>query len=119
MTSRFKTYIQLIAAVLWIVPILSACGGAGASGGAGAGGYSRQAVSVKISTAHSGVITESTIYTGTAKSRHSVTLTPQIDGQVTKILVEAGDTVKKGTPLIEISPEKQQASVSSYEAASN
>lgn len=119
MTSRFKTYIQLIAAVLSIVPILSACGGAGASGGAGAGGYSRPAVSVKVSTAHSGVITESTIYTGTAKSRHSVTLTPQIDGQVTKILVEAGDTVKKGTPLIEISPEKQQASVSSYEAASN
>jgi len=108
-----RFYILLIA--ILIVPVLSACAGAGPGGG----GFARPAVSVKVTPAHSGVITESTIYTGTAKSRHSVSLTPQIDGQVTKILVQAGNTVRKGTPMIEISPEKQQASVKSFEAATD
>jgi RND family efflux transporter MFP subunit len=51
------------------------------------------------------------------KSRHSATISPQVEGHITKIFVKAGDQVAAGTPLLEIDPRKQQATVSSQEAS--
>jgi RND family efflux transporter MFP subunit len=51
------------------------------------------------------------------KSRHSATINPQVEGQIVKIFVKSGDRVKAGTPLLQIDPLKQQATVSSQEAA--
>jgi RND family efflux transporter MFP subunit len=56
-------------------------------------------------------------YLGTLKSRRSAILNPQVEGQVTSILVRSGDRVKAGEPLMQIDPLMQRATVQSQEAA--
>jgi RND family efflux transporter MFP subunit len=56
-------------------------------------------------------------YVATVKSRDSAVIMPQVEGQVTQILVHSGERVAAGTPLIEIDPLKQQATVKSQESA--
>ena len=51
------------------------------------------------------------------KSRHSSAINPQVEGQIVKIYVKSGDHVKEGEPLLQIDPLKQEATVSSQEAA--
>ncbi len=72
---------------------------------------------VKVATVESSNVQETAEYIGNLQSRKSVTLQPQVDGQVTKIFVGSGQTVAAGTPLIQINPSKQLASVSSFIAA--
>jgi len=62
-------------------------------------------------------IADSSEYLATLKSRHSTALNPQVEGQVIHIFAKSGDRVKAGTPLMEIDPLKQQATLSSQEAA--
>ena len=52
-------------------------------------------------------------YTATIKSRRSATLSPQVDGNITEILVKSGDHVKAGQSMIEIDPLKQRATLDS------
>src|SRR5207237_7597038 len=47
---------------------------------------------------------------------HSTTVQPQVDGRVTRIYVKSGDTVKPGTPMLQIDPEKQVATVHNTES---
>jgi RND family efflux transporter MFP subunit len=60
-----------------------------------------------------------TEYISTLKSRNSSVLQPQVEGQITRILVASGDRVEPGTPILEIDPSKQQATVHSQEATLN
>jgi RND family efflux transporter MFP subunit len=62
-------------------------------------------------------ISDASEYLATLKSRHSTALNPQVEGQVTHIFVKSGDRVKAGSPLMEIDPLKQQATLSSQEAS--
>jgi len=62
----------------------------------------------------SGVPTADT-YVSTIKSRRSATLQPQVDGNLTKILVKSGDAVKAGQLLMQIDPLKQVATVQSQQ----
>jgi RND family efflux transporter MFP subunit len=62
-------------------------------------------------------IANSTEYLALLKSRHSATLNPQVEGQVTKIFVKSGDRVKAGDALLQIDPMKQEATVNSQEAS--
>jgi RND family efflux transporter MFP subunit len=50
-------------------------------------------------------------YVSTIMSRRSATIQPQVDGNITRILVKSGDNVKAGQLLITIDPLKQQATV--------
>jgi RND family efflux transporter MFP subunit len=50
-------------------------------------------------------------YVATIKSRRSATMQPQVDGNLTKILVKSGDAVKAGQLLMVIDPLKQVATV--------
>ena len=50
-------------------------------------------------------------YVATVKSRRSATMQPQVDGNLTKILVHSGDSVKAGQLLMQIDPLKQVAQV--------
>ncbi len=56
-------------------------------------------------------------YVAQLKSRRSVSLRPQIQGQVTQIWVQPGQTVRKGTRLIQINPNEQLAVLQSGYAA--
>ena len=71
---------------------------------------------VKLAPAHSSAIEDATEYVATLKSLHSTTVQPQIDGQITQILVTSGDHVPQGAPLMQIDPRRQQAAVTSQEA---
>jgi RND family efflux transporter MFP subunit len=76
-----------------------------------------QAMPVQVQIAKSQKIPDTTEYLSILKSRHSATINPQVEGQITRIFVKSGDRVKAGTPLLQIDPLKQQATVSSQEAS--
>src|SRR5271168_1881275 len=82
-----------------------------------AGNEQQPATPVKTAIIAPVAIPESSEYLGTLKSRHSVMLNPQVEGQITGIFVKSGDRVKAGTPLMQIDPIKQQATLGSQEAA--
>ncbi|MSO45326.1 MAG: efflux RND transporter periplasmic adaptor subunit [Acidobacteria bacterium] len=71
---------------------------------------------VEIAAARLSSVEDSTEYVGTLKSLRSTTIQPQIDGQITEILVKSGDRVAQGAPLVKIDPQRQEAAVSSQQA---
>jgi RND family efflux transporter MFP subunit len=75
------------------------------------------AMPVQVRIATSAKIPETTEYLTILKSRHSAVINPQVEGQVTKILVKSGDRVTTGTPLLQIDPLKQEATVGGQEAS--
>src|SRR5215467_9019289 len=85
------------------------------SAGAPTGGSDAIPVQVKVAT--SARIPDTTEYLSILKSRHSAAINPQVEGQITKILVKSGDRVTGGAPLLQIDPLKQEATVSSQEAS--
>jgi RND family efflux transporter MFP subunit len=72
---------------------------------------------VQLVTASLVPLDDTTEYVATLKSLHSTTIQPQIDGQITQILVKSGDLVPQGAPLFQIDPRRQEAAVSSQEAS--
>lgn len=75
------------------------------------------ALPVQVQIAQAARIPETTEYLAILKSRHSAAINPQVEGQITKIFVRSGDRVATGTPLLQIDPLKQEASVNSLEAS--
>ncbi len=61
-------------------------------------------------------VPQTTEYVATLQSRQSITVQPQAEGYVTKIFVKSGDRAAEGTPLLQIDPEKQAATVRASEA---
>jgi len=74
------------------------------------------AAKVKVVVAQPRTVEDASEYVATVKSRHSVTLQPQVEGQITRIFVRSGDRVAAGAPILQIDPLKQAATVSSQEA---
>ena len=83
------------------------------AGGAAAGGP--QATPVKVQSAELQRVPQFTEYIAVLKSRNAAVLQPEVEGQITNILVKAGDRVKAGAPLLVIDPSKQEATVTSQE----
>lgn len=90
------------------------CGQKTSASAPGAGGPPAMPVQVQI--AQSIRIPDTTEYLSVLKSRQSAMINPQVEGQVTKIFVKSGDHVTPGTPLLQIDPLKQEATVSSQQA---
>jgi RND family efflux transporter MFP subunit len=78
-----------------------------------AAGPAMQAMPVQTVTISNSPVPKSDEYTATIKSRRSATLSPQVDGNITEILVKSGDRVKAGQDLMEIDPQKQRAALDS------
>jgi RND family efflux transporter MFP subunit len=55
-------------------------------------------------------------YIGTVKSRRSITIQPQVEGFVTRILARSGDRVRAGAVLMEVDAGRQEAAVANLEA---
>lgn len=72
-----------------------------------------QAMPVKVQPVSLAPVPQTTEYVATIKSRRSANIQPQVDGNITKILVKSGDKVKAGQLLITIDPLKQEAVVNS------
>ena len=92
------------------------CGCGKSSSGVTPGG-DPAAMPVQVVVTPSRKIPDTTEYLSVLKSRHSSTINPQVEGQIVKIFVKSGDRVKAGAPLLQIDPLKQEATVSSQEAA--
>jgi RND family efflux transporter MFP subunit len=90
------------------------CGQKTAAGGPGAG--VPMAMPVQVVVTQSVRIPETTEYLSVLKSRQSAVINPQVEGQITKIYVKSGDEVNAGTPLLQIDPLKQEATLSSQQA---
>jgi RND family efflux transporter MFP subunit len=96
---------------------LSGCGNTDAAGTTKAGAPPQMPpAQVGVITAQPAPVNESTEYVATLKSRNSTTVSPQVDGQITRIFVRSGERVNAGTPLMQIDPLKQAATVGSQEA---
>jgi RND family efflux transporter MFP subunit len=64
-------------------------------------------------------VQQSTEYVATIKSRRSVTMMPQVDGNLTQLLVRSGDRVHAGQIMMEIDPRRQQALVDAQRSTEN
>jgi RND family efflux transporter MFP subunit len=95
------------------LPLVAGCGGSGPQGAAPQG---PPPAAVKLVTVEDTAIEDATEYVATLKSLRSTNIQPQVEGQITRILVKSGDRVKAGAPLVEIDPQQQQATVSSQQA---
>ena len=76
-----------------------------------------QAMPVKVQTAKTQRVDDTTDYVATLKSRDSAVVMPQVEGVITQIFVHSGEQVSDGAPLMQIDPAKQQATVQSQESA--
>jgi RND family efflux transporter MFP subunit len=88
-------------------------GGAGAPAG-GRGGF--PAMDVKTITVMPKPIPQTSEFVATVRSLRSTNIQPQVDGFVRQIMVMAGDHVRAGQPLVQIDPEKQQATVATTQS---
>jgi RND family efflux transporter MFP subunit len=103
-----------MALVSFAIASLTACGAKSSADNAGG---APQAMPVQVLVASTEKIADTTEYLSILKSRHSATINPQVEGYVTKIFVKSGDRVRAGEPLLQIDPLKQEAYVSSQDAA--
>jgi len=90
------------------------CGDKSGANPAAAGGG---AMPVQVVVAETKKIPDTSEFLSVLKSRHSSAINPQVEGQIVKIYVKSGDHIKQGEPLLQIDPLKQEATVSSQEAA--
>ena len=87
--------------------------GAGPGGPPGGG---MPAMGVEVATMADGDVEQSSEFIGTVKSRRSVTVQPQVEGFVTRIVATSGDRVRTGAVLMEIDAGRQEAAVATLEA---
>lgn len=78
-----------------------------------------QAVGVEVQTLSTTQIEDSAEFVGSLDAPRSVELKPEIEGRISEILVLEGEFVPTRTPLIQLSPEKRQADVTSLQQAVN
>jgi RND family efflux transporter MFP subunit len=100
-----------------LVCLAELAGGCGKTSATNEAGGPPPAMPVQVIVAKSQSIPDATEYLSILKSRHSATINPQVEGQITKIFVKSGDRVKAGMPLLQIDPLKQQATLGSQDAA--
>jgi RND family efflux transporter MFP subunit len=112
--SRLRLRSVYLSTMVLLAGFSTACGGGAASGAAPQG---PQGVPVKIAIARSVDVSDSTEYVATLKSRESAAIMPEVEGRIVQIYVRSGEHVAAGTPLMQIDPSKQQATVSSQQHA--
>jgi RND family efflux transporter MFP subunit len=61
-------------------------------------------------------IPDSSEFVATIRSLRSTTIQPQVDGIARQIFIRAGDRVQAGQPLVQIDPDRQQATVAVTES---
>src|SRR6266852_2561225 len=101
-----------IAIILLSAALHTACGGASQAKGPAR----PPAMPVKIQVAELRPVGDFTEYVATLRSRNASVLQPEVEGQIVKIFVRAGEHVAAGAPLLQIDPNKQKAVVTNQEA---
>jgi RND family efflux transporter MFP subunit len=99
-----------------ILATSAACGGNGAQAGGGAGAPAMPPTDVKTVTLAPKPVPRTSEFVASIRSLRSTTIQPQVEGIVRRMFVKSGDRVRAGQPLVQIDPDKQQASVSAFES---
>jgi RND family efflux transporter MFP subunit len=102
----------LVGALLSVALLTTACGNSKEAKAA-----APQAMPVKVQTAKAQKVNDTTDYVATLKSRDSAVVMPQVEGIITQIFVHSGEHINAGAPMMQIDPEKQQATLKSQESA--
>lgn len=92
---------------------------AGCKPPAAANGPAMQALPVQTLAVALSPVAQSSDYVATIKSRRSVTILPQVSGNLTQLLVKSGDHVKAGQPIMTVNPVQQQALVDAQLSTEN
>lgn len=100
--------------VSFLVPIIAAAACSGSAADPHEGGP--PATPVELTLLRAVPVRDTTEYIATLKSRRSIVLQPLVDGQLTHIFVKSGDTVDANTPIMQIDPARQRATVTSSQA---
>jgi RND family efflux transporter MFP subunit len=100
--------LRVAISILSIATVLSGCSSKPAQQAGAAG---PQALPVQTVTVEPQPVPRGDEYVSTIKSRRSATITPQVAGNLVKIVARSGDHVKSGQLLMVIDPLKQQATV--------
>jgi RND family efflux transporter MFP subunit len=110
-----QTYLSVLA--MTAVVALGGCrrGAGPAQGGPGAGGTPPPSA-VKIVTLQESPIEDTSEFIATIRSLRSMTVQPEVEGFITRILVKSGDRVSAGDSLVQINQARQEAAVSNVEA---
>jgi RND family efflux transporter MFP subunit len=77
----------------------------------GAAGSALPPTDVQTITLQPKPVPRSSEFVATVRSLRSTTVQPQVDGFVRQIFVKAGDRVTAGAPLVQIDPDRQQATL--------
>jgi RND family efflux transporter MFP subunit len=114
----FTTYTAFrLGVALTLAATLTAACGRDADGGApAAAGAAVPPTPVTTLTLMPTPIAQSSEFVATIRSLRSTTVQPQVEGHVRRIFVRAGDRVAAGAPLVQIDPDRQQATVSALES---
>src|SRR5712692_4070891 len=107
-----STKIGFIGALMLAAALL----GCGKGAGAADPDPSAFSFKVQVAAAQPKPVEDVSEFVATVKSRASVTLQPQVEGQITHIFVKSGDRVQAGARILQIDPLKQAATVNSQEA---
>ncbi|HEU5400058.1 MAG TPA: efflux RND transporter periplasmic adaptor subunit [Terriglobales bacterium] len=109
----FSKFLVPAAGTVVLLFLLSACN---RSNGKPAG-PAPSGLPVKTEIVQTKKVPEYTEYIATLEARGSAILQPEVEGQITKILVHSGEHVNAGQPLIVIDPRRQEATLNSQEAS--
>jgi RND family efflux transporter MFP subunit len=109
---RFWRQRSGLAAILALAAVGVACGGSSARGAQPQG---PSGIPVKVETAKLISVDDTTEYVATLKSRDTAVIMPQVEGLITDIYVHSGSRVSAGTPLMQIDPAKQKATLKTQE----
>lgn len=107
-TALLTTRYSLLAVIVAIAAYTTGCRSQTPSASAAGG---PPAVSVNVQEIQPDMLQDSSEFVGTLEAKQRVILRPQISGRVEQILAEQGDGVEPGTPIFQLRPERNQASV--------
>jgi RND family efflux transporter MFP subunit len=98
--------------IVLVVLLYMAAGCRGSEPAAGgAAGSALPPTDVQTITLQPKPVPRSSEFVATVRSLRSTTVQPQVDGFVRQIFVKAGDRVTAGAPLVQIDPDRQQATL--------
>ena len=115
MTHRLKTRLFLTIPVL-LAALTAGCRGNSDPADQDADAAAFPPTDVMTVTLAPRPVPQSSEFVATIRSLRSTTVQPQVEGYVRRIFVKAGELVKSGQPLIQIDPDRQQASMVTLEA---
>ncbi len=112
MPQSIRTLTRLAVATLMLAS--AGCGNGGAPNGGGP--PAQPPATVSVVTLQPKPVERASEFIATLRSLRSSTIQPDVAGSITRVLVKSGDRVRRGTPIVQIDPDRQQAAVQTTEA---